>query len=114
MKRFVMFSLFAMCFSVVAFCVEPEIKGGGTIQNPGNGFFRVQNQSTGGFSSVTIQQRDPDVVLSGTLTFKMGAFEAVIDLGAGDRHLQIGRNVPFLDVTVEGVDATAAFSIVLL
>ncbi len=94
--------------------VEPEIKSGGVIQNPGNGFYRVQNQSTAGFSSVTIQQRDPDVALSGTLTFKMGAFEAVIDLGAGDRHLQIGRSVPFLDVTISGVDSTAQFSIILL
>ncbi len=114
MRIFVVCAFLALSFVVMAFAVEPVVKSGSSIQNPGNGFFRVQNQSAGGFSSVTIQQRDPDVALTGTLTFKMGAFEAVIDLGSGDRHLQIGRNVPFLDVTIEGVDATASFSIVLL
>ena len=114
MKKILPFILLIIAFSLSIYAIEPEILSGNSIPNPGNGFFRVQNQSAGGFSSVTIQQLDPDISLSGTLTFKMGAFEAVIDLGAGDRHLQIGRNVPFLDVTIAGVDTTAQFSIILL
>ncbi len=114
MKNIIAVIVMSTVMTMFASAVEPEIKGPSPIANPGNGFFRIQNQSTAGFSSITIQQKDPDIALSGTLTFKMGAFEAVIDLGAGDRHLQIGRHIPFLDVTIAGVDENALFSIVLI
>jgi hypothetical protein len=82
--------------------------------NPGNGFFRLRPRWTPGISSMTIMQPDPAVVLTGTLTAQLGANSVVLDLSAGDRWLGFGGEVPFLDVTLSGVDASAAFTIVLL
>lgn len=88
----------------------PVTLPGGTISNPGNGFFRLTPPEPA--SAVTISQPDPSVALTGTLSFSSGAFSGQIDLGS-ERFLALMGKLPLLDVTLSGVDAGAQFSIIL-
>lgn len=88
----------------------PTYLFGTIVQNPGNGQYQIWPSDASGqitrFTTVTIDQPDPAITITGSLNFHLGAATEVLNLLAGDRFLVTSGPVPYLLLTITGATPT--------
>lgn len=116
-KQLAIIWLISMCVALgglmyVALAADIPTLTGPVIANPGNGEYRLITNSSAGFTTVSVVQMDPHIIIPGTITFYSGAYSAVLDL-TSERTLILAGPVPALRIVLEGIDSASEFNIVL-